>query len=536
MMKFLQKLGKAIMIPVACLPLCGILMGLGYLLCPVSMQGGAVTGIGAIFGLYLVKAGGALIDNIAILFAVGIGVGMADNEDRIAGIAALISWLMIVNLLNADFVRTIASAFVSDTPALLAFQKIENPFIGIIAGLVGAGCYNRFKDTRLPEWLAFFSGKRSTLIAAGLASVLVSAVLMFVWPLLFGGLTRLGQAIAGMGAVGAGLYAFLNRLLLPMGLHHALNNVFWFDTIGLGDITHFWAGHTDADVSWSLGIYMSGFFPCMMFGVPGAVLAMLHCAKKEQKKYAAGVLVSAAVCSFVCGITEPFEFAFMFCSPLLYGVYALLYGIFTYIAAVTGFRAGFAFSGGVTDLVFSASLPAARNTWLILPLGAAAFVVFYLVFRLMITKLDLKTPGREDEAPEQETAENEAASPETAQTSPKTTQAAPETTQDAEDAPVRSTVTQEEKKAGETEQKKIVEGVDILGVIRGLGGKDNILSLENCITRLRVEVKDSGAVDDKVIKKAGGKAVIRPGKNSVQVVIGLKVQSVADAARAQLGR
>ena len=168
MMKFLQKLGKAIMIPVACLPLCGILMGLGYLLCPVSMQGGAVTGIGAIFGLYLVKAGGALIDNIAILFAVGIGVGMADNEDRIAGIAALISWLMIVNLLNADFVRTIASAFVSDAPALLAFQKIENPFIGIIAGLVGAGCYNRFKDTRLPEWLAFFSGKRSTLIAAGL--------------------------------------------------------------------------------------------------------------------------------------------------------------------------------------------------------------------------------------------------------------------------------------------------------------------------------------------------------------------------------
>ena len=238
MMKFLQKLGKAIMIPVACLPLCGILMGLGYLLCPVSMQGGAVTGIGAIFGLYLVKAGGALIDNIAILFAVGIGVGMADNEDRIAGIAALISWLMIVNLLNADFVRTIASAFVSDTPALLAFQKIENPFIGIIAGLVGAGCYNRFKDTRLPEWLAFFSGKRSTLIAAGLASVLVSVLLMFVWPLLFGGLTRLGQAIAGMGAVGAGLYAFLNRLLLPMGLHHALNNVFWFDTIGLGARGH----------------------------------------------------------------------------------------------------------------------------------------------------------------------------------------------------------------------------------------------------------------------------------------------------------
>ena len=278
-MKFLQKLGKALMLPVAVLPICGILMGIGYLLCPATMQGGDIQGAANLIGLFLVKAGGALIDNMAILFAIGVGVGMSDKNDGTGGIAALASWLMLTTLLSTGFVTTLMPSIAESEVKTIAFNKIANPFIGILAGVIGSTCYNKFKGTKLPDWLAFFSGKRCVAIVAGVVSIIVSAVLLFVWPLFFGLLVSIGDAIAKMGVVGAGIYAFLNRLLIPTGLHHALNNVFWFDTIGLGDLSHFWAGETSADVSWSLGMYMSGFFPCMMFGIPGAALAMVQCAK-----------------------------------------------------------------------------------------------------------------------------------------------------------------------------------------------------------------------------------------------------------------
>ena len=283
-MKFVQKLGKALMLPVACLPICGILMGLGYAMCPSTMQGGDVTGVVEQIGFFLVKAGGALIDHMALLFAIGVGVGMSDDHDGTAGLA---SWLMITNLLSTGAVSVLRTLEEGST-AFIAFSKIENPFIGIIAGIIGALCYNRFKSTKLPDWLSFFSGKRCVAIVAGVVSIIVSAVLLFVWPVLFAGLVALGKGIEGMGALGAGIYAFFNRLLIPFGLHHALNNVFWFDTIGLGDLSHFWNGETSADVSWSLGMYMSGFFPCMMFGIPGAALAMVKCAKPAKKKAETG--------------------------------------------------------------------------------------------------------------------------------------------------------------------------------------------------------------------------------------------------------
>lgn len=349
-MKWLQKLGKALMLPVACLPICGILMGIGYLLCPSTMQGGDVVGFAETLGFFLVKAGAALIDNIAILFVIGVGVGMSDKNDGTGGLAALASWLMMTTLLSTGVVTTIMPSMAEKESAMLAFGKIANPFIGILAGVIGSTCYNKFKSTKLPDWLAFFSGKRCVAIIAGVISIVVSAVLLFVWPLIFGGLVALGEGIVGLDAVGAGIYAFLNRLLIPVGLHHALNNVFWFDTIGLGDLSHFWAGETSADVSWSLGMYMSGFFPCMMFGVPGAALAMIQTAKSTKKKIAIGLVGSAALCAFICGVTEPFEFAFMFLAPGLYVVYALLYGIFTVITVLVGFRAGFSFSAGATDL------------------------------------------------------------------------------------------------------------------------------------------------------------------------------------------
>ena len=279
-MKFLQKLGKALMLPVAVLPICGILMGIGYWLCPATMQGGDIHGAANLIGLFLVKAGGALIDNMAILFAIGVGVGMSEKNDGTGGIAALASWLMLTTLLSTGFVTTIMPSIADSATKTLAFDKIANPFIGILAGIIGSTCYNKFKSTKLPDWLSFFSGKRCVAIIAGVVSIIVSVVLLFVWPLLFSALVALGKAVAGMDVVGAGIYAFLNRLLIPTGLHHALNNVFWFDTIGLGDLQHFWAGETSADVSWSLGMYMSGFFPCMMFGIPGAALAMVKCAKR----------------------------------------------------------------------------------------------------------------------------------------------------------------------------------------------------------------------------------------------------------------
>ena len=486
MMKKLQKLGKALMLPVAALPICGILMGLGYAIAPgvMGVPGAATSGALYNIGFLLVKAGGALIDNMAWLFVIGVAVGLSDDREGTSALAGLVSWLMMTNLLSTGVVTTLMPAIADDPVKTLAFDKIQNVFIAIIAGIIGASCYNRFKNAKLPDWLAFFSGKRCVAIVTGLVSIAVSVVLLFVWPIIFSALVAVGEGIIGMDGIGAGIYAFLNRLLIPTGLHHALNNVFWFDTIGLGDLSHYWAGDTSANVSWSLGMYMSGFFPCMMFGIAGAALAMIKAAK--NKKAAIGLVLSAAICAFICGVTEPFEFGFMFLCFPLYVVYAALYGIFTIITYYVGFRAGFCFSAGATDLVFSSFLPAANNTLMIIPLGIAAFVVFYLVFYFAITKFNLKTPGREDE--------------------------------EADFAEVDKNA-----KLANNDFTAIAAAV-----LEGLGGKENVESLDNCITRLRLEVKDGTLVNEKKIKAAGVAGVMRPSKTAVQVIIGTKVQFVAD--------
>ena len=485
MLKYLQRLGKALMLPVSCLPICGILMGIGYALAPAAMAGEVngyvASGAAYTIGFFLIKAGGALIDNMHWLFAIGVAVGMAKDKDGTAGLAGLVSWLMITKLLNPSVVAVLTG--VAADAVNPAFGKIENQFIGIVAGLIGASCYNKFKNTKLPDALAFFSGKRSVAIVTAVISIIVAAVLFFVWPIVYGGLVAIRTSIVSMGSIGAGIYAFLNRLLIPVGLHHALNSVFWFDAVNINDLGQFWAGATTATDGHSLGMYMSGFFAPMMFGIPGAALAIVHTAKSNKKKIAAGLVGAAALCSFICGVTEPFEFAFMFLAPVLYVAYAVLYGIFTVVAVSLGFRAGFSFSAGLTDLVFSYPLPAAAKTWLIVPLGIAAFVVFYIVFRVMITKLNLKTPGREDD--------------------------------DDED-----------------DSKAVLANNDFTAVaatiLEGLGGKDNVVSLDNCITRLRLEIKDYTAVDEKKIKSAGVAGVIRPSQKSVQVIVGTKVQFVAD--------
>ncbi|MCI8830299.1 MAG: PTS transporter subunit EIIC [Lachnospiraceae bacterium] len=477
MMKYLQKLGKSLMLPVACLPICGILMGIGYALSPAAMQGGDIVGFGPIVGFFLIKAGGALIDNMSWLFAIGVAVGMSDDHEGTAGLAGLVSWLVITTLLSSGTVAVLVGG-----EADPAFGKIQNQFIGIISGIIGSSCYNKFKGTRLPDALAFFSGKRFVSIATAVVSIIAAAILFFIWPVVYGALVAVGGGIVGLGAVGAAIYTFLNRLLIPTGLHHALNSVFWFDAAGINDLGNFWAGEVLNGAGGHAGMYMSGFFPSMMFGIPAAALAIVHSAKPEKKKEAAGLVGAAALCAFVCGVTEPFEFAFMFLAPALYLIYAILYGVITFITVSLGFSAGFSFSAGLTDLIFSSQLPAANNTFLILPLGLGAAIVFYFVFRFAIKAFDLKTPGREDDS--------------------------------------------------EDETKIVLANDDFTTmaaiILEGLGGKENVTSVDNCITRLRLEIRDYTAVDEKKIKSAGISGVIRPSKTAVQVIIGPKVQFVAD--------
>ena len=420
------------------------------------------------------KAGGALIDNMSWLFAVGVAVGMAQDNDGTAGLAGLVSMYMITTLLSSG-----AVAGITGKEAAPAFGKIVNQFVGILSGLIGSYCYNKYRTVKLPDALAFFSGKRAVAIFTALYSIVAALILFFIWPLVYGGLVSMGEAFIGMGAIGAGIYAFFNRLLIPFGLHHALNSVFWFDVAEISDLSNFW-GNTG--VYGQTGMYMTGFFPFMMFGLPAACLAMYKTAKPGKKKMVYGLLASAAFCSFFTGVTEPIEFSFMFLAPGLYVVHALLAGVTAAITVALPIRAGFSFSGGAVDMVLSSFTPLAENPWLLIPVGLAVGVLYYVVFTVVITKFNLKTPGREDD--------------------------------DADELKV--TLANDDY----TAVAKIV--------LEGVGGASNVTSIDNCITRLRLEIKDYTKVDEKVIKSAGVAGVIRPSKTSVQVIIGTQVQFVAD--------
>lgn len=282
MMKYLQRLGKSLMLPVAALPVASILMGIGYW---IDHEGWGANNVAAAF---LIKSGGALIDHMGILFAIGVAVGMSVDNDGTSGLAGLVSWLMITTLLAPKAVAMFKGIDVEAVPA--AFGKTETQFIGILAGLIGASCYNKFKNTKLPDALAFFSGKRSVAIVTAAASIVASLVLFFIWPAVYGGLVAFGKSIVSTGPIGAGIYAFLNRLLIPTGLHHALNSVFWFDVANINDLGNFWTGK---GVLGQTGMYMTGFFPVMMFGLPAGALAMYHTAKDNKKKNSIRFIISS---------------------------------------------------------------------------------------------------------------------------------------------------------------------------------------------------------------------------------------------------
>ena len=447
MMKYLQKLGKSLMLPVAVLPVCSILMGIGYWIDPTGW--GANSAIAA----FLIKAGGSIIDNMGILFAIGVGVGMSEDNDGTGGLAALVSWLMITTLLSPAVVGMLKGIPVEEVAP--AFGKIATQFTGILAGLIGSTCYNKFKGTKLPSALAFFSGKRSVAIVTAGMSIVAALILFFAWPAIFGALVSFGEMIMGAGAIGAGIYGFFNRLLIPFGLHHALNSVFWFDIAGIDDIGKFW-GQIEGGVKGVTGMYQAGFFPVMMFGLPAGALAMYHTAKENKKKVAAGLLGAAALSAFFTGVTEPLEFAFMFLAPGLYVVHALLTGITVAVVAALPVRAGFNFSAGFVDWFLSFKAPMALNPIYLLGIGLIVAVIYYVVFRIVIVKFNLKTPGREDD---------------------------------------------------DDETKVVLANDNFTEVARivleGIGGKENVTSIDNCITRLRLEIKDYTKVDEKKIKSAG---------------------------------
>ena len=388
-MKYAYRLGKAVMLPVACLPVAGLLMGVGFWLDPVGQ------GENLLLAHVMILAGSVLIDNMSLLFTLGVAVGLADEQDGTAALAGVISWLMIQKILSPDNVVILTGNRVDAS----SFSYINNQFVGILSGWIGAYCCNkyRFKVFRGP--LQIYGGRVYALMMATIYAALASIMLLFAWPYLHSVCLYVGESLIGTGALGAGVYGFLNRLLIPTGFHHVLNSVFWFDLAGIADLNSFWNG---TGVYGQTGMYMTGYFPVMIFGLPGAALAMYHTAYPAQKKMAAGLLLTASLCSVLTGVTEPLEFAFRFLAPGLFLLHAILMGISMYICAALPFRIGFNFSAGLMDYFMCLNAPMTQNPGLLLPVGLLFGLLYYIVFRFCILRFHLKTPGREASEKENE--------------------------------------------------------------------------------------------------------------------------------------
>lgn len=485
---YLQKVGRALMVPVATLPAAAILMGVGYWIDPVSWGGD--NALAALF----IKSGSAIIDNMSVLFAIGVAYGMSKDKDGAAALTGFVGFLVLTTLCSPAAVAMIQKIPVDQVPA--AFGKISNQFVGILVGIISAELYNRFSGVELPKALSFFSGRRLVPILTSFVMIAVAFILMYVWPVIFDGLVNFGEHIQKLGSAGAGIYAFFNRLLIPVGLHHALNSVFWFDVAGINDIPNFLGGaqsiETGKGIVGITGRYQAGFFPIMMFGLPGAALAIYHCARPENKAKVLGIMMAGAFAAFFTGITEPLEFSFMFVAPVLYVIHAVLTGISVFIAASMHWIAGFGFSAGLVDMVLSSRNPLATHWWMLIPQGLVFFVIYYVVFRFTITKFNLMTPGRELAV-----AGSEA---------------------DGQDVNV----------SGDKEQ-------DVAGLARqyiaAVGGSDNLTGIDACITRLRLSVKDSSLVNEALAKRLGASGVIRLNKTSVQIIVGFVAEKIANAMK-----
>ncbi|MBN2653134.1 MAG: PTS transporter subunit EIIC [Spirochaetales bacterium] len=679
MFGYLQKIGRSLMIPVAVLPAAAILMGVGYWIDPTGW------GSHSVLAALLIKSGGAIIDQMPILFAIGVAFGMSKDKSGNAALTGLVGFLVVTtllspnvvemlkgittesfNLLNylknndpatlpagfsiakeavpyfyieklpellvgdgfsinnfADVLREIKGEIfvnvthvdMSQLPVFLdensgkyvynfvdilkgvdlsgvpeqinlgaisaetnltnipyktggispAFGKINNQFIGIIVGVIGAELYNRFSKVQLPKALSFFSGKRLVPIIMSVVMILVSFILLFVWPFIYGGLVQFGLAVQKLGPAGAGIFGFANRLLIPLGMHHALNSVFWFDVAGINDIPNFLGG---TGVQGVTGMYQSGFFPIMMFGLIGAAVAFVRTAKPENKDKVKSIMIAAAFASFFTGVTEPLEFAFMFLAPPLYLLHAVFSGLSLYIASKMQWMAGFGFSAGLVDFLLSTKNPLAVKWYMLILQGIFFFFLYYFSFTFFIKKFKLKTPGREDsdveavsiiDGPARKMAELLLPLLGGKENIVSIDNCVTRLRLNVKDS---SIINQEEIKKEvpgilvfddslahvviglQAEKvtdafKQIVDGVAVASAKPGshaelaaailplLGGKENITVVDNCITRLRLEVKDSAIVQVAELKKITA-GVLVPGKNAVQVIIGPDVEFVAE--------
>ena len=452
----LQKVGKALMLPIAVMPAAAILLRLGA----------GVPGIEGIVAQIMLQAGSAIFDNLYLLFGIGIALGLAKDNHGAAALAGAVGVLVAKN------VYTVINPDIN-----------TGVMVGIIMGIIAGVLYNKFHDIKLPEFLGFFGGKRFVPIITSFVGVAMGIAFGILWPFAQNGIDALGNAAINAGAVGTFFFGFGNRLLIPIGLHHVLNSIFWF-TFGSftnaageivnGDLWRYFAGDPKA------GVYMAGFFPMMMFGLPAACLAMYHSAKKENRKAVAGMFISIAFTSFLTGITEPIEFLFVFLSPLLYFVHAILTGLSLALTQMLGILHGFGFSAGLIDYLLNMYL--STKGLLIIPLGLAFAVVYYFVFRFMITKFDIPTPGRLDEVTE------------------------------------------------EGEQLISEKGVSEIarGYYNAIGGKDNITEIDSCITRLRLTLKDASIIDEAAIKRLGAAGVLKPNNKNIQIVVGTHAELIAE--------
>lgn len=448
---FLQKFGKALMVPVAVMPAAALLLRLGQ---PDVLN-----------WPWMAAAGSAIFDNLAIIFAIGVAIGLAEENNGVAGLAAYIGYYVL-------------------TKVAVTFNKDINMGVlaGFISGIVAALLYNKYKATKLPDFLGFFGGRRFVPIITSFASLILGVISGIVWPFIQDAINAFGNAVANLGAVGAFFFGLLNRLLIPFGLHHVVNSLFWFqfgqftDKAGkvvTGDLNRFFAGDPAA------GTFMTGFFPIMMFALPAACLAMIATAKKENKKAVTGMLLGIAFTSFLTGITEPIEFSFMFLAPALYAIHAVLTGVAGAVTYLLGMKCGFGFSAGFIDYALNFGI--STNPIGLLIVGLIFGVIYYFIFVYFIKKFDLPTPGRLEE----------------------------------EFSASLSGLSTAELKVKAAE------------ILEAIGGKANVDSLDACITRIRLTAKDGSKVDEGALKRAGASGVMKMGSNNFQIVVGTVADPLA---------
>ncbi|OYX03883.1 MAG: PTS N-acetyl-D-glucosamine transporter [Caulobacter vibrioides] len=490
-LEVLQPLGRALMLPIAVLPVAALLLRIGQpdlLGAPAlaAMTHGMSLSVANTFG----AAGGAIFGSLGLIFAIGVAVGLARENHGAAGLAGVVCYVIATKGVEALMIAPpeVSAKAVEGAKdlAVAAWKakeigKLSIP-VGILSGVISGWLYNRYSAIKLPEYLAFFGGRRFVPIVAGLAGVVLALLFGAFWSSLEAGVDGLSGLVTASGNLGLVVYGLLNRLLIVTGLHHILNNVVWFilgDFNGVtGDLNRFAAGDKTA------GAFMSGFFPVMMFGLPAACLAMLHAARPERRKAVAGMLGSLALTSFLTGVTEPIEFTFMFLAPVLYAIHALLTGLSMALMNMLDVKLGFGFSAGLFDYVLNFNK--ATRPWLLIPVGLVYGAIYYAVFRFAIVRFDLKTPGREVEA-----------------------------------SPSIETVTTGGGR-----------GADFLSA---LGGAANLVSVDACTTRLRLIVVDQSAVNEPALKALGARGVVKPSDRALQVVLGPIADTVAGEIRAAIG-